>query len=464
MTSRRKTTGRPNKALIAVLSILIVTAIAFGTVTVAEIIERMSVPSTPETSSVESVVSEPAPIVKTSTATISATGDLLMHLPLITNAKQNDGYNFDNIFTYFSSYVTAADYSVANLETTLRGIDDGYKYSGYPQFNCPDEIIDATKSAGFDMLLTANNHSYDTRMKGMLRTLEIIDKSGINRIGTYKDTEEKRYLVKTVNDINIGILCYTYETDNDDGEVALNGIQMSNDAKGLVNAFSYGELDTFYTEVENHLASMKSDGAEATVLFIHWGEEYNTKENKKQNEIAQKLCDLGIDVIVGGHPHVVQPIELLTSTADPTHKTICLYSMGNAVSNQRKERMNLNTGHTEDGVLFSFTFAKYSDGKVVLEGADILPTWVNCYNSKATGKKVYEIIPLDKSLTDWKEAFDFTDTSLSNAQKSYDRTMKIVGEGLSDVKEYLADPEGYLEAELQADTTTSAQSDTHAEE
>ena len=460
MTSRRKQKNGQNKIIIAILSLLIVAAVAVCTVTVTELAGHFSAPDTqPSASSTQSTASEPQPVVKTSTATIAATGDLLMHEPIIKNAVLSDGtYNFDNIFTYFSKYVSDADYAVANLETTLRGTEDGYEYSGYPQFNCPDSIITTTKDAGFDMLLTANNHTYDTRLKGMLRTLEVIDESGIDRIGTYKDTAEKRYIVKTVNDINIGMLCYTYETDNTADKVALNGIQMSNDAKGLVNAFSYGELYTFYAEIKGHIDSMKQDGAEAVVLFIHWGDEYNTTENKKQNEIAQKMCDLGVDVIVGGHPHVVQPVELLTDSNDPSRKTVCLYSMGNAVSNQRRERMNLNTGHTEDGVLFSFTFAKYSDGKVVLESTDLLPTWVNYYTSAKTGKRVYEIIPLDKSITDWKSAFDLTDTSLSKAEKSYERTMKIVGDGLNDVKAYLADPERYLAAEGAADTSSEAAS------
>ena len=93
------------------------------------------------------------------------------------------------------------------------------------------------------------------------------------------------------------------------------------------------------------------------VVYIHWGDEYRLAANKKQIEIAQQLCNLGVDVIVGGHSHVVEPIDLLTSETDPDHKTVCLYSMGNAVSNQRKERASIKTGHTEDGVLFSITFA-----------------------------------------------------------------------------------------------------------
>ena len=261
------------------------------------------------------------------------------------------------------------------------------------------------------------------------------------------------------------MICYTYETDTDPGDVALNGIALNEDAEKRVNAFSYGELDTFYETIDGQFKAMKADGAEALVLFIHWGDEYQVKQNKKQSAIAQKLCDLGVDVIVGGHPHVVQPIDLLTSETDPSHKTVCLYSMGNAVSNQRRERMNLKTAHTEDGVLFKFTFAKYSDGTVVLEDADVLPTWVNMFTSKATGKKVYQIIPLDTEKTDWKEAFDLTDTSKKKAEESLARTEKIIGEGLKEVQEYLSSAENtYPKPETSQPTDSSSVSSETASE
>ncbi|MBQ3549849.1 MAG: CapA family protein [Clostridia bacterium] len=460
---RRKRKNTVNRALLAVLSFVIVLVVAAGSIFVIENFvyddKNYSSSGSDTQSGIVSVPSEPdkpEPITKVSTATIAATGDLLMHEPIITHSKFDEGYNFDLIYTYLKDYASKVDYSVANLETTLRGIEDGYEYSGYPQFNCPDEIVDATKNAGFDMLLTANNHSYDTRYKGMIRTLEVIDEKGLDRLGIIKEETEKKYTVKDINGIKIGMICYTYETDTDPDEIALNGIALNEDAEKRVNAFSYGELDTFYETIEGQFKAMKEDGAEALVLFIHWGDEYQTKQNKKQSAIAQKLCDLGVDVIVGGHPHVVQPIDLLTSESDPNHKTVCLYSMGNAVSNQRRERMNLKTGHTEDGVLFQFTFAKYSDGTVVLENADILPTWVNMFTSKATGKKVYQIIPLDTEKTDWKEAFDLTDNSEAKAKESLERTQKIVGDGLKKVQDYLrSDENAYPKPETLEPTDSS---------
>lgn len=449
---RSKTKNVLKRVLLAVLCFIFVVTVAVSSVFVIDrfFINDAENPSTTQsdtasTQSTSSVPEEP----KVMTATLAATGDLLMHDPLITNAKTEDGYDFSNIFKYFASYASSADYAVANLETTLRGTEDGYTYKGYPQFNCPDEIVDAVKGSGFDMLLTANNHSYDTRLKGMLRTLEVVDEKGLDRLGIVKDDTEKRYIIKNVNGINIGMLCYTYETDDDKDKVALNGIPLSEEAEGLVNTFNVNELDTFYEKLNAQLEEMKTNGADATVLFIHWGEEYHTEEIKSQRTMAQKICNLGVDVIIGGHPHVVEPVDLLTSETDSEHKTFCIYSLGNAVSNQRRERMNLSTGHTEDGILFSVTFEKIGDGKAYVKSVDVLPLWVNMFKSSQTGKTHYEIIPLDESIEDWKEAFDLTDTSEKKARESLERTKKIVGKGMDKIKEYLS-PESADTSDVQS--------------
>ena len=378
------------------------------------------------------------PVTLMSTATISATGDILMHMPCIEGGKTSDGsYNFEHYFKYISDYVKQADYAVANLETTLAGLDNGYKYSGYPAFNCPDGIVTSLKNVGFDMLLTANNHCYDTRTKGFHRTQEVVSNAGLEHIGTVSSEEDQQYLSKDINGINIGMVCYTYEDNNDPNVVAPNGINMKESDGKLINSFNVNDLDTFYQRIEGQIREMEDQGAEALVLYIHWGVEYQVKENSTENTIAQKMCDLGIDVIVGGHPHVIQPMELLTSTTNESHKTLCLYSTGNALSNQRRDLMNLNTGHTEDGILFNFTFAKYTDGTVRVEDASVLPTWINKYKSSSTGKDVYDIYPLDDQIEDWKTQMDMRDSTEKEARASYERTMKIVGEGLEDIQNYL---------------------------
>ena len=375
---------------------------------------------------------EPTAPTIVSTAKISATGDVLMHMPVVNTTKVSGGYDFTPIFQYLDDYSAAADYAVANLETTLAGLDNGYAYSGYPCFNCPDEIAFDLQEAGFDMILTANNHCYDTRTVGLKRTVQTVRGLGLETLGTHASADDTRYTVQDINGIKVGMLCYSYATaDEYPDRASMNGILTSEDAKGLINYFDYDNLTGFYNEVSGYIDAMEAQGAQAVVMYIHWGEEYQLQANSNQTTVAQGLCDLGIDVIVGGHPHVVQPVDLLSSTTDPDHKTVCLYSMGNAISNQRRDLMNLNTGHTEDGVLFSFTFAEYSDGTVRLDSVELLPTWV------WMGSSSYRIIPLDTDVADWGSAFNLGSDGVASAKASYDRTMKLVAEGIQESNEYL---------------------------
>lgn len=378
-----------------------------------------------------------------STATVLSTGDILMHGKVINSGKQDDGsYNFDSIFQYVKSYAQAADFSVANLETTLCGTDNGYAYAGNPKFNCPDAIVDSLKGAGFDMLLTANNHADDTSLVGYKRTLNVVRGKGLDTLGTYLSADEQKWTIEEVNGIKIGMVCYTYSDGfSQNGYPLLNYNEVGEN--GILNYFTYDKLPEFYTQLQGYLDEMKAAGAEATVVYLHWGEEYKWKTgegpNANQTAMAQKLCDMGVDVIVGGHPHVVQPVDLLTSGTDAEHKTIVLYSMGNAVSNQRKEEMQQSepTGHTEDGVLFCVTFAKYSDGSVFVDSAELIPTWVNMHaNSGATE---YNILPLEESTAaQWQAQFGLTDTQLANAKASFDRTQALTLTGMEKVQSYLA--------------------------
>jgi len=378
-----------------------------------------------------------------STVTVLSTGDILMHGKVINSGKQDDGsYNFDSIFQYVKSYSQAADFSVANLETTLCGTDNGYAYAGNPKFNCPDAIVDSLKGAGFDMLLTANNHADDTSLVGYKRTLNVVREKGLDTLGTYLSADEQKWTIEEVNGIKIGMVCYTYSDGfSQNGYPLLNYNEVGEN--GILNYFTYDKLPEFYTQLQGYLDEMKAAGAEATVVYLHWGEEYKWKTgegpNANQTAMAQKLCDMGVDVIVGGHPHVVQPVDLLQSGTDAEHKTIVLYSMGNAVSNQRKEEMQQSepTGHTEDGVLFCVTFAKYSDGSVFVDSAELIPTWVNMHaNSGATE---YNILPLEESTAaQWQAQFGLTDTQLANAKASFDRTQALTRTGMEKVQSYLA--------------------------
>ena len=412
-------------------------------------IQTTTAPTTTAPTTVPPTTTEP-PIVKESSFTLSAVGDMLMHMPVVNSGyyANTNSYNLDTIFTYFTDHVQSADFAVGNLETTLAGSDNGYNYSGYPQFNCPDAIIDSMKTAGFDLVLTANNHSYDTRGVGLKRTLEVIRDRELGYLGTKVEADDPNFVVVERNGIKLGLACYTYEDNSDPAIKAPNYITMSAEHAPLINTFDYTNLNLFYDELSDSMAQADQQGADAFVLFIHWGYEYQTTQHSIQSQIAQSLCDIGVDVIVGGHPHVVQPVELLTSTTDETQKTVCLYSMGNAVSNQRRQNMNLNTGHTEDGVMFSVTFSRYSDGTVILESAECLPTWVNLHYNSETAHNEYNILPLDKDITDWKSAFNLTDSTLAGCEASYDRTMAIVGAGMEAVDAYLTANQAAVEEAL----------------
>lgn len=374
----------------------------------------------------------------TSTATVRSAGDVLIHIPIYQAAKTAEGYNFDNIFTYTDSLIEDSDYFVANLETVLAGT--GVAYSGFPRFNSPDAIVDSLKKAGVDCLLTANNHTFDKNYDGVIRTQKVIKEKGLSYTGTRTDEEGKKYFIANVNDIKFGMLCYTFETPSSEGRKALNGILVDTKTAPLINSFNPEKPESFYAEIKEQLKLMKKKGAEVTVVYIHWGNEYELTQNSKQREIAQALCNMGVDVIVGGHPHVVQPVDLLTSE-NGKHKTVCVYSLGNVLSNQRRAYMGLKTGHTEDGLVFEMTFSKYSDGRVVFESVKSIPTWVHVYSSG--GKKVYNIVPLSKNIDGKAEKLGLNKSGdgLNQAKASYERTMTIVKEGTDKCNKYLKSKE-----------------------
>lgn len=439
--ARRKRSGL--KALVVLLAVVLLVLLTVAATMRSQQMQAEHMATAPETTQTlptetpTTVQTEP-PVEKVATATILSTGDLLFHERVINSGldKETNEYNYDSIFNYIAPYVQAADYAVANMEGTLAGNTNGYKYSGYPCFNTPDAAVDAAKKAGFDMLLTANNHTYDTKTTGFHRTQQVIRERELDYIGTRTDESQKTYLVKDINGIKVGMVCYTYQSGvNSNGTKKLNGISMSKEDSKLITSFDYDHLDSFYKQLEGELEAMKQEGADCTVVYIHWGREYKTTPNSWQLKIGQALCNLGVDVIVGGHAHVVQPVEILQNENDPQKKTLCLYSMGNAVSNIRHSETR--PAETEDGMLFTFTLAKYTDGSVIVEGVDILSTWVNRHDSKEYGREIFPIVPLDTAVADWTTV-GLDSQTLPLAEKSLKRSEAVLAEGLQKVQDFYA--------------------------
>ena len=240
-------------------------------------------------------------------------GDLMQHMPQIKSAKQSDGsYDYGECFAGIKAEVERADVAIANFETTLAG----QPYSGYPQFSAPDDFLSAVQSAGFDIMLTANNHCVDTRRKGLERTLTMMDSLGMAHLGTYRTLDERQehypYLIEK-NGLRIVLLNFTYDT---------NGIPVPQPCH--VNL-----MDTL--EIAADLDKARQMKPDAIIALPHWGIEYQTLPSKEQREMAAWLLSHGVDHIIGGHPHVAQPLELRNDG-----RNLVAWSMGNLVSNQSK--------------------------------------------------------------------------------------------------------------------------------
>lgn len=374
--------------------------------------------------STESITPEPE-VIPDTFATVLSIGDIMVHQTQLTGAKTSDGYDFSAFFKETATYYKKADLTIGNLELTFGGSESG-SFKGYPAFNTPDQLADAIKNSGINMLMTSNNHSNDTGFFGLKRTASVLKEKGIEFTGTKETLEDPKYLVKEVNGIKIGIVNFTYETPGSDPDRKyLNGGAIKQEANDYINTFSYQRIEKFYTEAEDIIKGMKNDGAEFITFYMHWGEEYQLSANTWQKSIAQKLSNLGVDIIIGGHPHVVQPVELIHAEGGD-HTTICIYSLGNAVSNQRRELMSSSPkGHTEDGVMFSYTLKK-SNGQVSLQSINIIPTWVKKY-SGGSGYK-YTIYPIDST--------EYSDIS-SKLKESYERTKSIIKDGLTQCQKHL---------------------------
>lgn len=425
------------KNIAVIISFLLILCLALSGCIFKEVQPTSTIGHIPDQSASPQEQPTPTPVEKEyEEVSIISVGDILVHSPQLTAAydSQTGTYDFNNNFRFIAPYIKEADYAVANLETTLAG-EEWRKYSGYPSFNTPDSLAEALKNAGFDMMLTSNNHIYDSRVKGFFRTGEVLRQMGFDVIGTRSDEEQKKYLIKDIKGIKVGFINYGYETIRQNGKKALNGVVLDESVAPLVNSFDYDNKQAFYDEVEEILTSMKNEGAEFFVVYIHWGNEYRTKQNSHQEEIAQNLCELGIDVIIGAHPHVLQPADVITSE-DTGKKTLCFYSLGNFISNQRIEYMNLKTGHTEDGIMVKINLRKYRDGKVVLHSAEYIPTWVNLYYEGE--KRVYEILPLPEAYNNPEDYnLDKISQGVKLAQNSYNRTKEIMDSNKEKIKEFI---------------------------
>lgn len=302
---------------------------------------------------------------------LAAVGDIMIHSPQLSSAyDQNKGtYDFHECFSDIAPYLQKADFAVGNLETTMGGGERGY--SGYPLFNSPAELAAALKSNGFDLLFTANNHSMDSGADGLLETIQNIEAAGLNFVGTARSQEErKKGFVLCQNGIKIIFYAYTYGT---------NGIPLPSGREYLVSLLKEEQIKNDAYRAKN------IEDADLLIVSMHWGNEYERLPTEEQRELAERLIDSGVDVIIGGHPHVIQPVETIKTG---NSEGLVLYSLGNFISNQRWR-------YSDAGVIVYLEITKNPVlNEVDVSIRDIAPTWVHKYQE--TGRWKYKVLPVEE--------------------------------------------------------------------
>ncbi|MDQ0193986.1 CapA family protein [Paenibacillus wynnii] len=304
---------------------------------------------------------------------ITAVGDLMVKRYIISDAKQSDGtYSFDTLFARVAPYLKQADLTIGNLETTFAG--SGRKSrkslrSGGPIFKCPDELAPALKEAGFDVLVTANNHCMDHGSPGLIRTIQVLDRNGIYHTGTSKSFQEsKKTLIQNVKGITIGILSYTSGT---------NRIPVPASRPWLVNRI---ETEKIIREIRD--LKKKVD---LVLLYMHFGNEYRYTPNKRQKQLVNLFFKNGANIILGSHPHVLQPLAVRGK------KQFVIYSLGNFVSTKLK-----NNPYTQSGIILTLKIKKDQKGNTSITNIDYIPT---CVDRRVTsGGKITEVIPIRDAL------------------------------------------------------------------
>lgn len=298
-------------------------------------------------------------------------------------------------------------------------------------FRAPDALADSLADCGIDMVNLASNHLLDGGDEGLLRTMDVLTEKKLSYLGTQPEESQKNYDIVDVNGMKIGVISYVYETTEDNEETSINALPVSDEMAPLINSFDYNDLDTFYGEMEDALAGMKEDGAQYTIAYMHWGTEYQTQQSEEQEEIAGELCDLGVDALIGSHPHVIQPVDVLTSS-DGEHQMLCAYAIGNFLSNQQIEYMQdeLPTGETEDSYLLSLSLSSDDKGKVSLTDVTFTPMWTHRYAGE--NGATFVVLPVDNT-EQLEEQTGIADIK-EQADESAARTQAIIGDGVEKVK------------------------------
>lgn len=324
------------------------------------------------------------------TFTMTAIGDVLCHNTQYWDAynKDTDTYDFSYVFEDIKHYFEATDISIGNLETSFAGKERGY--SNYPTFNSPDALAYDLKEMGLDIITTAGNHCLDMGFSGLSRTIDVLDDAGLAHLGTYKTQEERdQVFITEVKGVKIAFVDYTYGT---------NGIAVPSDKEFCVNLI---DKDLITKDIK----SAQSQDVDMIVACMHWGTEYRTTANEEQEELADFLFQNGVDVILGNHPHVLEPMEKRTVTLEDgtTKDGFVIYACGNFICDQNAE-------NTRNSIILNLTITKHSDGKITIDKADYVPIYM--YKGSSSKLKRMKVLDIEQSISNFENGMD---TSIGQA-------------------------------------------------
>ncbi|MCB0487462.1 MAG: CapA family protein [Cyclobacteriaceae bacterium] len=298
-------------------------------------------------------------------------GDIMQHDSQIRAAKlEKGGYDYNECFQFVKPLIEKADVAIGNLELTLAGPP----HKGYPQFSAPDELAYTLKESGFDVLVTANNHSLDRRKRGLERTIKVLDSLNIPHTGTFKDSLERAQqypLLVEKKGFKFSLLNYTYGT---------NGIPVTK--PNVINL-----IDT--TQIKVDLEKAKTQSPDFVIVFMHWGLEYQDTPSREQRSVANFCLKNGAQLVIGSHPHVLQQFEW-----DQENNTVVAYSLGNFVSGQQSRYRD---GGSMLWVEMEKTTELDSTSNVVIKNVAHDLAWV--YRNFETPKK-YFILPVKEFESD----------------------------------------------------------------
>ena len=345
------------------------------------------------------------------TFTLTALGDTLCHNTQYWDAYNSETkeYDFSYVYEDIKYYTKVADITVGSLETTFAGEDKGY--SNYPTFNSPDSLATALKKIGVDVISLAGNHALDYGYSGICRTIDVLDNADISHLGTYKTAEDQeKLLIKNVKGVKIAFINYTYGT---------NGISVPSGKEFCVNLIDKNLI-------KKQIDQAKSEGADMIVACMHWGTEYKTSANSEQKELADYLFKNGVDIILGNHPHVLEPMEKKTITLDDgtTKDVFVVYALGNFTADQRDEI-------TRDSAILNLNITKNIDGKISINKIDYMPIYMY-KNSNAKSHK-FKILDIEKSIAKYEsgDTSSISPTVYTNLKTQLEKIKSILGDEIN---------------------------------